>query len=164
MKLDALNILQTINVNDFAECAKMMAITDPWITLDLNYSQCLNAFEGQCKEIYLLKLNEEIAGFVILQMCGTFKGYIQTLCISETHRGKGFGTKLLNFCEEKVFNVSPNIFICVSSFNVRAIKLYHQIGFKTIGNLDNFVKEGFTEILLRKTIGPMVPSEKQVKN
>ncbi|WP_435353872.1 GNAT family N-acetyltransferase [Emticicia sp. SJ17W-69] len=162
MKSSQFSIIQTSDINDFAKCAKMMTETDPWITLDLDYYQCLNAFEGQCKEVYLLKLGEEVAGFVILQMCGTFKGYIQTLCINQTHRGKGFGSILLNFCEEKILKFSPNIFICVSSFNVRAIKLYHKFGFKTVGNLDNFVKDGFTEILLRKTIGPMVLTKKQI--
>ena len=140
-----------------ATCAKMMTNTDPWITLGFSYDQCLTAFDGPGKEIYVLVEKEEIAGFVILQFCGTFKGYIQTICIHDAYRGKGFGTKLLMFCEERIFKISPNIFICVSSFNHGAIKLYSSLGFKLVGELDNFVKHGFTELLLRKTIGPMVP-------
>jgi ribosomal-protein-alanine N-acetyltransferase len=150
----------TINLTTDTEkmtvCAQMMTQTDPWITLGLDYTQCLNAFDGSCKEIYVLKIDNEIAGFVILQLSGTFKGYIQTICISEKHRGKGIGKKLLCFCEERVFKISPNLFICVSSFNKRAIKLYYDFGFKLVGELDNFVKQGFTELLLRKTIGPIV--------
>jgi ribosomal protein S18 acetylase RimI-like enzyme len=133
-----------------------MTKTDPWITLEMNYNQCLKAFEGASKEIYVIQQENEIAGFVILQMEGTFKGYIQTICIDEDFRGKGFGKKLLAFCEERILKVSPNIFICVSSFNKGAIKLYYDFGFKLIGELDNFVKEGFTELLLRKTFGPIV--------
>jgi ribosomal protein S18 acetylase RimI-like enzyme len=133
-----------------------MSKTDPWITLGMNYNQCLNAFEGACKEIFLVNYGKDIAGFVILQVCGTFSGYIQTICIREDFRGKGFGTKLLKFCEERVLKFSPNLFICVSSFNKGAIKLYYEFGFKLIGELDNFVKEGFTELLLRKTSGPRV--------
>ena len=52
--------------------------------------------------------------------------------------------------------ISPNIFICVSSFNNAAIRLYKEFGFKLIGELDNFVKDGFTELLFRKTVGPMM--------
>ena len=48
------------------------------------------------------------------------------------------------------------MFICVSSFNSGAIKLYYEFGFKLIGEMENFVKEGFTELLLRKTVGPRV--------
>jgi ribosomal protein S18 acetylase RimI-like enzyme len=83
-------------------------------------------------------------------------GYIQTICIREDFRGRGFGTKLLEFCEERILKFSPNVFICVSSFNKGAIKLYHEFGFKLVGELDNFIKEGFTELLLRKTAGPRV--------
>ena len=140
----------------FAVCALMMSKTNPWITLEMNYEQCLNAFTGSCKEIYVVETEDVIAGFVILQTCGTFSGYIQTICIDEAFRGRGFGKKLLKFCEERVHKFSPNLFICASSFNKGAIKLYYEFGFKLIGELDNFVKEGFTELLLRKTVGPRV--------
>jgi [ribosomal protein S18]-alanine N-acetyltransferase len=137
-------------------CAHMMSKSDPWITLEMNYDQCLKAFEGPCKEIYVVEIEKIITGFVIIQTGGTFKGYIQTICISEAYRGKGFGKKLLQFCEERILKISPNVFICVSSFNKGAIKLYYDFGFKLIGELDNFVKAGFNELLLRKTVGPMV--------
>jgi len=146
----------TTDDQDVSVCAMMMAETDPWITLEMNYELCLKAFEGPSKEIYVIAQNDEIAGFVILQTGGTFKGYIQTLCIGEAYRGKGLGKKLLQFCEERILKISPNIFICVSSFNKGAIKLYYEFGFKLVGELNDFVKEGFTELLLRKTFGPIV--------
>jgi ribosomal protein S18 acetylase RimI-like enzyme len=133
-----------------------MSKTDPWITLGMNSNQCLVAFEGNCKEIYTISIGRYIIGFVILQICGAFSGYIQTICIREDYRGKGFGTILLKFCEERILKFSPNVFICVSSFNEGAIKLYYKFGYKLVGELDNFVKEGFTELLLRKTAGPRV--------
>ena len=140
----------------YAVCARMMEKTDPWITLELDYNQCLKAFEGSSKEIWVVEIEGKIAGFVILQIGGTFKGYIQTICIDEAFRGKGLGRKLLQFCEDRILKISPNIFICVSSFNKGALRLYEEFGFKLVGELDNFVKEGFTELLLRKTFGPMV--------
>jgi ribosomal-protein-alanine N-acetyltransferase len=150
------SIKLTTDPEDFEVCALMMSVTDPWITLDMNYNQCLKAFEGSSKEIYVLRINKEITGFVILQTTGTFAGYIQTICISEDFRGKGYGKNLLEFCEKRILKISPNIFICVSSFNKGAIKLYYDFGFKLVGELDNFVKEGFTELLLRKSVGPRV--------
>jgi ribosomal-protein-alanine N-acetyltransferase len=152
------NVIITVT-NDpghFGVCALMMSDTDPWITLGMNYSQCLNAFEGDCKEVYIVSIENDIVGFVILQVCGTFSGYIQTICIREDSRGQGFGTMLLEFCERRILKFSPNVFICVSSFNSEAIRLYYEFGFKLVGELDNFVKEGFTELLLRKTVGARV--------
>ncbi len=146
----------TTEPDDFDICANMMSVTDPWITLGMNYSQCRKAFEGSFREVYLIRSGIDIAGFVIIQVSGTFSGYIQTLCIGESYRGKGLGTKLLLFCEERIHKFSPNVFICVSSFNDRAIRLYYEFGFKYVGELDNFVREGFSELLLRKTIGPRI--------
>lgn len=141
---------------DIELCAAMMAASDPWITLGMPYKQCLPAFEGPCKEVYGAEYDDEIAGFVIIQTGGTFKGYIQTLCVAEAYRGRGFGTAILRFCEERILQMSPNIFICVSSFNMGAIKLYEGFGFVLVGELPNFVKQGFTELLMRKTAGAML--------
>lgn len=155
-KEETVLIKLSVNPNDFAICARMMSVTDPWITLEMNYEQCLKAFDGGCKEIYVVETENTIAGFVIVQTCGTFSGYIQTICINEAFRGRGLGKKLLHFCEERILKFSPNVFICVSSFNKGAIKLYYEFGFKLVGELEHFVKAGFTELLLRKTIGPRV--------
>ena len=144
----------TTDPKAFGICARMMEETDPWITLQMDFDQCLKAFEGNCKEVFIVESENEIAGFVILQVCGTFSGYIQTICIGKNYRGKGFGRKLLQFCEDHILTFSPNIFICVSSFNKGAFKLYQNFGFKLIGEMDNFVKQGFSELLLRKTVGP----------
>jgi ribosomal-protein-alanine N-acetyltransferase len=153
---DKFVIITTKDQEDFNVCALMMSGTDPWITLGMNFDQCLKAFEGECKEVYLIRFENNIAGFVILQVCGTFSGYIQTICIGEKYRGKGLGTELMKFCEKRILKFSPNIFICVSSFNKGAMKLYYELGFKLVGELENFVKEGFSELLLRKTVGPRV--------
>ena len=148
--------LQTTDKQNIVVCARMMVLSDPWITMGIGYDQCHSAFEGLSKEIWVVEIDKEIAGFVILQIGGTFKGYIQTICIDVAYRGRGLGKKLLLFCEERILEISPNIFICVSSFNQGAIRLYKEFGFKLVGELDNFVKEGFTELLFRKSFGPMM--------
>lgn len=146
-------------VNDpllFDECAQMMAASDPWTTLQMTYEQCRAAFDGECKEVYVMEKDGQIAGFVILQLCGTFKGYIQTLFVSEPFRGQGMARKLLAFCEARIPKVSPNIFLCVSVFNEKAKKIYLDWGFVQVGVLDNFIKKGFDEILMRKTFSPIL--------
>lgn len=137
-------------------CAAMMAATDPWITLGMDITRCRKAFEGPMKEVYLAMDDNEIAGFCILQTAGSFKGYIQTLCVAPKRRGQGIGRLLLTHCEKTVSEYSPNLFICVSSFNTGALKLYLDFGFKRVGEIPDFVKEGYTELLLRKSRGPLV--------
>ena len=153
-KKENIEIILTTDPDKIKVCAMMMAKTDPWITLEMDYNKCLKAFDGMCKEIYVVKNENGLIGFVILQVSGSFAGYIQTICIGAGHRGKGYGKKLLQFCEERILKISPNIFICVSSFNKDAYRLYKEFGFRKIGVLENFVKEGFNELLMRKSFGP----------
>ena len=154
MTVKDLSITNTRDRNDFMRCAAIMAATDPWLKLGMDFEICLSAFEGDHREVYIAMYENELAGFVIIQVTGTFSGYIQSICISEKYRGRGFGTTLMKFCEKRILEFSPNIFICVSVFNHSAKKLYESMGYKTIGELESFLREGFTEILMRKTAGP----------
>jgi len=140
----------------FDMCADLMAATDPWITLGMDKARCRLGFEGQGKEVHVAWDKEAIAGFLILQTAGSFRGYIQTLCAAPRFRGSGVGTQLLQYCEDRVSAYSPNLFICVSEFNKGALKLYLNFGFQQVGAIPDFVKEGYTELLLRKTRGPLV--------
>ncbi len=153
----------TDDAGDFAACARMMAETDPWITLGMDYNYCLKAFGGTFREVFVLKKESVIIGFVVMQTQGTFKGYIQTICIDDVNRGAGYGTKILRFCEERILQYSPNIFICVRSFNNKALQLYNKFGFELIGELKDFIKPGFTELLLRKTVGAIAGYHKPAK-
>ncbi|HEV2482890.1 MAG TPA: GNAT family N-acetyltransferase [Puia sp.] len=136
------------------QCARMMSKSQPWITLKRGFNDCIEALHGCDKEVYIIKCDGELLGFSALQMGGVFKGYIQSICIATHVQGKGIGTALLKFCEERIFKVSPNAFICVSSFNVDAARLYYRLGYKKIGELTDFIVRGHDEFLLRKTVGP----------
>ncbi len=149
-------IIQSGSTEEISSCAKMMAGSDPWVRLGMSETNCLQAFEGDYRELYLLKKGTEIAGFIILQIKGSFKGYIQTLFVAEKFRGEKLGSYLLEFAENQIHQYSPNVFICVSAFNESAIRLYTRFGFSLIGVLKDFVKEGYDELLMRKTIGPML--------
>ncbi len=146
----------TTDPQDFAACATIMYKSEPWTRYGMTYDDCLKGFAGDFKEFVVLKKNDEVIGFVVLQTQGSFKGYIQTLAVNSAYRGGGYGTMLLKFCEERILQYSPNVFICVSEFNSGAINLYKKFGFELVGELKDFVKEGISELLLRKTVGPFM--------
>jgi ribosomal protein S18 acetylase RimI-like enzyme len=88
-------------------------------------------------------------------MSGAFVGYIQTICVSEEDRSRGIGTRLMRFAEERIFRDSPNVFLCVSSFNPRAKALYERLGYEAVGELKDYIVKGHSEHVLRKTIAPI---------
>lgn len=145
-------------------CANMMVSTEPWITLKRDYATALKRIRYPNLEVYLAIAGaDEIAGFIILCMQGPFIGYIQTLCIAPNWRNRGLGSHLISFAEKRVFSETPNVFICVSSFNQAARRLYERLGYKMIGELADFVVTGHGEFLLRKTIAPLAEFVRSVK-
>ena len=148
-----MEILLQNNEDHYNEMAAIMCNTEPWITLKRDHQACLGSIRGDSKEVYCLFEDGEVIGVIILQIGGTFRGYLQSICIAPKTRGKGYGHIAMEFCEKRIFSFSPNFFLCVSSFNKGAQKLYYSLGFKLIGEIKDFVIEGYSELLLRKTIG-----------
>ena len=153
--MEALTIEPLRNRDEAAVCARMMASTDPWITLGRGFEECLRAIEDPSREVHVARSHDSVRGFVILNLHGPFIGYLQTICVAPDARGAGVGSSLLAFAEKRVFAISPNLFLCVSSFNQRAKALYERLGYETIGELKDYLVIGHSEWLMRKTIGPM---------
>lgn len=135
-------------------CAQIMATSEPWITLKRNYDDSLKTVLNPFREVYVAVAKNEIVGFIILQMEGAFTGYIQTVAVKAEWRSRGLGSRLIAFAEKRIFRKKPNVFMCVSSFNRKAQRLYRRLGYEKAGMLKNFIVNGHDEILLRKTMGP----------
>lgn len=136
-------------------CAHLMANSEPWVTLGRSYEACLRIVQDPTREVYLSRDEGEIVGFVILCLTGAFVGYIQTICIHPGRRGHGLGSQLVEFAERKIMEEFPNVFMCVSSFNRDAQRLYQRLGYQVVGELTDYIVQGHSEILLRKTSGPL---------
>jgi ribosomal protein S18 acetylase RimI-like enzyme len=141
--------------DEIRKCAHLMANSEPWITLRRDYNESFENLNDSSKELYVVVLNDEIIGFILLQMQGSIKGYIQSMGIVSEWRNKGIGSQLIKFAEDKIFKDTPNVFICVSSFNVKAQELYTKLGYEIIGELKDYIVSGHSEILLRKTVGSL---------
>jgi ribosomal protein S18 acetylase RimI-like enzyme len=131
-----------------------MATSDPWLTLRRTYEDAVKLLRDPAKEVYVAQAGNELRGFTVLDLRGPLGGYIQTVAVAPAWRNQGTGARLVAFAEQRIFRESPNVFLCVSSFNTRAQKLYARLGYEVVGELRNFVISGHSEILMRKTLGP----------
>jgi ribosomal-protein-alanine N-acetyltransferase len=152
---EPLSILRLASDADRERCARLMSTSDPWLTLGRTYESSYQLLGDATREIYVAKVGDEVAGFLILLMQGAFVGYIQTICMAPEHRNRGLGGRLLAFAEERIFRESPNVFLCVSSFNTGAQRLYLRLGYELIGELKDYIVRGHSELLMRKTRGPL---------
>ena len=139
---------------DAEKCAHMMADSEPWITLQRDFDASFTMLTHPEREVYLAISNLEITGFVMLNMHGSFP-HLQSVCVSPQWRNKGIGTQLIDYAEKRLFNETPNVFVCVSSFHRRPLGLFERRGYEVIGILNNWIASGYSQILLRKSIGPL---------
>lgn len=142
------------DASDLEACALMMSASDPWVTLGRDHARCLEAVSDPARELYVARAGAGIAGFILLTMQGPFRGYITSICVAPGARGQGLGTELIAFAEARIHRESPNVFLCVSSFNRDAARLYERLGFSFVGALKDFIVDGHDELLYRKSTGP----------
>ncbi|NOS71812.1 MAG: GNAT family N-acetyltransferase [Verrucomicrobia bacterium] len=133
-----------------------MVTSEPWITLGLGFEQALQRLSDTTREIHVGTVKEQIVGVLILHLSGPLNGYIQTIAVHPDWCRRGIGTQMVEWAEDHIFRQSPNVFLCVSSFNHRARTLYERLGYQQVGELTNFLVECHSEILMRKTRGPLL--------
>jgi ribosomal protein S18 acetylase RimI-like enzyme len=157
--MDALRI-QPMSVNSEVEaCAALMASSEPWVTLKRDYEASLRFLRDPCRERYSAYSGARLAGFLILNLQGAVVGYLQTICIAPEFRGVGLGSSLIAFAETRIFQDHPNVFLCVSSFNHAARRLYARLGYSVVGELTDYLVPGCSEILMRKSRGPLLSGQ-----
>lgn len=135
-------------------CARFMVASEPWVTLGLTFEQALPRLMNPAREVLIARVEANLVGVMILDLGGVLNGYIQILAVHPDWRGQGVGAQMIAWAEERIFRQSPNVFLCVSSFNERAQRFYARLGYVRVGELPDFLTSGHAEIVLRKTRGP----------
>jgi [ribosomal protein S18]-alanine N-acetyltransferase len=95
--------------------ARMMAESEPWITLGRTLEASTANLRDPGKEVYVMEDEGQIS---------------------------------------RIFQESPNVFMCVSTFNPDARRLYERLGYTAVGELSDYLVPGHGEVLLRKSRGP----------
>lgn len=131
-------------------CAEIISESEPWITLGVSFDQVMQTLNDSINEVYAVFVKDEIVGIIIIQTRGAFSCYLKSIAIKTDWRNKNFGKIMMGFFEEKAFSNGNNAFLCVSSFNKKAQRFYLSLGYKIIGELKDYVVEGYDENLMRK--------------
>lgn len=132
-------------------CVRLMAGNDPWLRYGYSPERCRGVLNWPGRSLHVA-VAEENLGFILLHPRG-FLGspYIAIVAVAEEFRGKGIGSALLKFAEQ-TFSEARHIYLCVSSFNLRAMQLYQRHGYRKAGELEDFLADGFSEFLMCKRL------------
>jgi len=137
-------------------CAQLLSKSEPWITLRMDYAWTLRVMSNASRERYVATDGDRLAGLLILSLTGALAGYLQTICVAPDYRDRGVGAEIMRFAEDRIFREHANVFLFVSSFNPAAMRFYERLGYSRVGEVPNYIVDGHSEILMRKTKGPTV--------
>lgn len=103
--------------------------------------------------LFIAHSHGEPCGFVLIHPQGVAGSpYIASVAVAENSRSQGIGARLLDFTEDLFRGRSRYIFLCVSSFNLRARALYERQGYSIVGELKDYVIDGASELLMHKRL------------
>jgi ribosomal protein S18 acetylase RimI-like enzyme len=133
-------------------CARLMAASEPWITLRRGFEALLPAALDPDYVVLVARRGEAPCGFIRIHPRGVAGSpYVASVAVAETERGRGVGTALLDATEAR-YPKARYVFLCVSSFNTRARALYERHGYRLVGELPDYVVDGYSELLMGKRL------------
>lgn len=140
---------------DIPGIANWVAATPLW----QRYNVTAEAFAKRLRDgfaegatIYVAERDGAVIGFLWLVERGTFNrsGYVQLIGVQPGMQNAGVGRALMQFAEEKIFAQGRDLFLLVSDFNIDAQRFYQRLGYRQVGNLDDYVVPGVSELIYYK--------------
>jgi len=131
---------------------KLLSSVDPWHTLGYS-SDSLSRYllrHDPALNRYGVHVMEQAAGIVCVRYPWLLGPYIELFALYAPYRRIGLGRRILEWIESQALLTSRNIWTLVSSFNESARRFYENAGFVAVAPLDDLVKSGYSEILMRK--------------
>lgn len=133
--------------------ALVMSETDPWITLGISLEQCRKNCLDPHYTMYVSHCDSLPCGMILIDHRGVAGSpYIKSIAVHKEFRGKRVGRALIAFAESLLSHESRHLFMCVSSFNIKARALYERLGYRKVGEFEDYILEGKSEILLYKQL------------
>jgi ribosomal protein S18 acetylase RimI-like enzyme len=139
---------------DYEWCARLMAVSEPWITLRRDLEGCRATLVRPGTELFLARDQNSSSplGFILLAPHG-FAGspYVACIGVGPEARGESVGSQLMAFAEQRYRN-RGHLFLLVSSFNERAQQFYRRHGYEFTGELKDFLVPGHSEFIFHKRL------------
>ena len=157
--------LRTVTVRplraaDLEACAAIMSGLPLWRQYGVTAREARETFAAALAGDARVQVADDgarLVGFVEYLLRGTFghSGYVWAVGVAADAQGRGVGRLLMDAAEAEIFATGPNVFLLVTAANDRARRFYERRGYRRIGELPDYIRPGVTEVLYRKTRGPI---------
>jgi ribosomal protein S18 acetylase RimI-like enzyme len=135
--------------------AATLVTMDPWRTLEYQADAMATYLSRPDPTLWRFTIHSSghTAGVLSLRYPWLKGVYLEILALFPPFQGLGLGREVMSFVEARARSHTKNFWVTVSSFNHRARRFYQDLGFVQIAPLQNLIKEGYDELLLRKILG-----------
>lgn len=146
--------LVSLTENEARFLSSRLAAMDPWRSL---------GYSAEGLRHYLLRPDPALFRFIIL-VGSTAKGLVcvrypwlrgpclELLAVLADQQRRGIGREVMSWIERQCPRTAPNVWTLTSSFNAGARSFYRSLGFHETASLPDFIRAGYDELLLRKTL------------
>lgn len=132
--------------------AHLMSTSEPWMQLGSTYESCLSVCRNPEYDVIIPRVNNHAGGVLILDPSGLAGSpYIKSIAVDTQARGSGIGARMMEYAEH-YYPESSHLFLCVSSFNLRAIAFYERLGYRQVGTLKDYLIRGADELIYSKRL------------
>jgi [ribosomal protein S18]-alanine N-acetyltransferase len=133
--------------------AQLMVRSEPWTTLRRPLEACRAVLNDSEFQVFVARCDGERCGFLVLDPRGVAGApYLKSVAIASEYRGRGLGSRLIEFAEQFFRPRARHLFLCVSSFNDAARRLYERLGYEPVGSVKDLAIEGASELLMFKRL------------
>jgi len=139
---------------DANDCRRLVLASEPWITLQYDEHDVQSIVRSVANSHLLLaRATDRVVGFALSAPGFLLGEYLKILVVEPGYRAHGVGRRLMQELERRAFRSWPNVYLCVSDFNVDAHTFYQRLGYEDVGLLRDLLLPGKGEVLMRKTLG-----------
>ena len=137
---------------------QVLAGMEPWSRLGSRaaaLTQIMVPAPEQGARSWCLMCDREPAGTVVVRDDWMGGPYLRLLAVIPPYQRLGLSRAALSWWEADARKEgAKNLWLSVTEFNATARRLYDTVGFREVGVLDDLIRDGINEILMRKRLTP----------
>lgn len=150
-------VIVPLDEADLPAAAAVIAAGEIFQRYGVDQERAARSLRDSASHALVARVGDAVIGVAIFRIDGRLPipAYLQTLAVQPGWRSRGVGKALLRAVEERVFATGPNLFLYCTEDNLGARRFYEREGYQVVGTVPDLLLPGRTEVLYRKTLGPI---------